>query len=537
MTHPENEPILDYGPGSPEREALQEELSRQSSEVVEIPCIINGELVFTGDTTTQVMPHDHGHVLATVHLAGEAEVRAACEAAVAAQESWIAMGLEARSQIFLRAADLLAGDWRMRVNAATMLNQSKTAFQAEIDAACELIDFWRFNVHYASEFHDQLQPLVSPEGFVNTTEIRPLEGFVLAITPFNFTSISGNLSTAPTLMGGTSVWKPSRNSYHSNYQLMQLMMEAGMPPGVVNFVPGNPRMIVDTCLENPDFAGVHFTGSTRVFQGLWGKIAESLPRLRSYPRIVGETGGKDFIVAHPDCDRRGLLIALLRGSFEYQGQKCSAASRAYIPESVWEGIKGEFVEEIQKITMGDPRDFTNFVTAVIDQKAFDKISGYIRAAEEDPLCDVIVGGGCDDSKGWFIEPTVIQTSDPKAPSMVEEIFGPVLTVYVYEDHDFEDVLQLCDESSPYALTGSIFANDEADIQTAYNALRFTAGNFYINDKPTGAAVAQQPFGGARASGTNDKAGGPLNLLRWIIPRSVKRTLEPPHDWGYPFMEE
>ena len=338
-------------------------------------------------------------------------------------------------------------------------------------------------------------------------------------------------------MGGTAVWKPSRNSYHSNYVLMQLLMEAGMPPGVVNFVPGNPRMIVDTCLENRDFAGVHFTGSTRVFQGLWGKIAEALPRLRSYPRIVGETGGKDFVVAHPDCDRRGLLIALLRGSFEYQGQKCSAASRAYIPESVWEGIKGEFVEEIQKITMGDPRDFTNFVTAVIDQKAFDKISGYIRAAEADPLCDVVVGGGCDDSKGWFIEPTVIQTSDPKAPSMVEEIFGPVLTVYVYEDHDFEDVLQLCDESSPYALTGAIFANDEADIQTAYNALRFTAGNFYINDKPTGAAVAQQPFGGARASGTNDKAGGPLNMLRWIIPRSVKRTLEPPHDWGYPFMDE
>ncbi len=535
--HPANEPILDYAPGSPERAALQAELVRQLATVVEVPCIVDGEAVFTGNTVEQVVPHNHRHVLAKVPLAGKAEIEDACKAAVAAQGDWIALGLEARAAIFERCADLLAGDWRYRVNAATMLNQSKTVFQAEVDAACELIDFWRFNAHYAAGFHDELQPLVSPEGFQNTTEIRPLEGFVLAITPFNFASIAANLPSAPALVGGTAIWKPSRNSYLSNYVLMQLLMEAGMPPGVVNFVPGNPCMIVDTCLDNQDFAGVHFTGSTRVFQGLWGKIAESLPRLRSYPRIVGETGGKDFVVAHPDCDRRGLLIALLRGSFEYQGQKCSAASRAYIPESGWEGIKGEFVEEIQKITMGDPRDFTNFVTAVIDQKAFDNITSYIEGAQEDPFCDIIVGGGSDDSSGWFIEPTIIETTDPKAKSMVEEIFGPVLTVYVYEDHDFEDALKLCDEASPYALTGSIFSSDEVNIQRAYEALRFTAGNFYINDKPTGAVVAQQPFGGARASGTNDKAGSPLNLLRWISPRSVKRTLDIPQDWTYSFMDE
>ena len=535
--HPDNDPILGYAPGSPERAALQAEMDRQMGEVVEIPCIINGEEVFTGNTVTQVMPHDHGHVLANVHLAGEAEVRAACEAAVAAQDDWIALGLEGRSEILLRAADMLAVDWRMRVNAATMLNQSKTCYQADIDAACELVDFWRFNVYYAARFHDDFQPLISPEGVVNSAEIRPLEGFVLAITPFNFTSIAANLCTAPALLGATSVWKPSRNAYHSNYVIMQLLIEAGLPPGVINFVPGNPRMIVDTALENPHFAGVHFTGSTRVFQGLWSDIATSLPQLRSYPRIVGETGGKDFIVAHPDCDRQGLLVALLRGSFEYQGQKCSACSRAYVPQSVWEAIKAPLCEEVGKITMGDPRDFTNFMTAVIDQKAFDNITGYIEGAQEDPFCDVIVGGGSDDSSGWFIEPTIIETTDPKAKSMVEEIFGPVLTVYVYEDHDFEDALKLCDESSPYALTGSIFSSDEANIQRAYEALRFTAGNFYINDKPTGAVVAQQPFGGARASGTNDKAGSPLNLLRWISPRSVKRTLDIPQDWTYSFMDE
>ena len=534
-SHPVNEPILGYAPGSPERAALQSELDRQMSEVVEIPCIINGEKVFTGNTTTQVIPHKHGHVLANVHLAGKAEIEAACKAAIDAQSDWIEMGLEARCAIFERAAEMLAGDWRMKVNASTMLNQSKTAFQAEIDSACELIDFWNFNCHYAREFHDMYQPLVSPTGVKNSTEIRPLEGFVLAITPFNFSSIAANLPSAPAILGNTAVWKPSRNSYHSNYVLMELMMEAGVPAGVINFVPSSGTDISEVCMSNPDLAGVHFTGSTAVFQGIWQNIGRALPMLKSYPRIVGETGGKDFVVAHPECDEQGLLVALLRGSFEYQGQKCSAASRAYVPQSVWGRISGPLCDEVRKITMGDARDFTNFMTAVIDQRAFDKISGYIERAKSSDSCEVIVGGGFDDSVGWFIEPTIIVTTDPNYESMVEEIFGPVLTVYVYEDGDFINVLDVCDKASPYALTGSIFATNDADIQTAFNALRFTAGNFYINDKPTGAVVAQQPFGGARASGTNDKAGGPLNLLRWISPRSVKHTLDTPQDWGYPFL--
>ncbi len=534
-THPENEPVLGYAPGSPEREKLQTELNNQMNSVIEIPCIINGEEIFTGNTVTQVIPHNHGHVLANVHLAGKAEMEAACIAAVDAQKEWINMGLEARCAIFEKCADMLAGEWRMKINAATMLNQSKTCFQAEIDSACELIDFWRFNSHYAREFHDYLQPLVSPKGVKNTTEIRPLEGFVLAITPFNFSSIAANLPSAPALVGCTAVWKPSRNSYYSNYLLMELMMEAGLPSGVINFVPGSGAEITDVALANPDFAGVHFTGSTAVFQGLWQRIAEELPNLNGYPRIVGETGGKDFVVAHPNCDEHGLTVALIRGAFEYQGQKCSAASRAYIPSEVWSSISEKLCSEISKIKMGDANDFSNFMTAVIDQRAFDKITGYIERAKDNPHCEIITGGNYDDSKGWFIEPTIIVSSNPKSESMVEEIFGPVLTVYVY-DEDFEDILKLCDTSSPYALTGSIFASDEKDIETAFNALRFTAGNFYINDKPTGAAVAQQPFGGARASGTNDKAGGPLNLLRWISPRSVKRAIDIPQEWTYSFME-
>ncbi|MDP6562513.1 MAG: L-glutamate gamma-semialdehyde dehydrogenase [Candidatus Thalassarchaeum sp.] len=535
--HPDNEPILGYAPGSNERELLQAEMDRQMSEVVEIPCIINGETVYTGVTTTQVIPHNHGHIIANVHLAGRAEMEAACDAAVQAQQDWIDIGLEGRCAVFERCADLLAGDWRMRVNAATMLNQSKTAFQAEIDAACELIDFWRFNCHYARGFHDDFQPLISPEGVQNSTEIRPLEGFVLAITPFNFTSIAANLPSAPAIVGCTSVWKPSRNSYHSNYVLMQLMMEAGLPAGVINFLPGSGAEITEVALANPDFAGLHFTGSTSTFQGLWQEIGLALPNLRSYPRIVGETGGKDFVVAHPDCDRQGLLVALLRGAFEYQGQKCSAASRAYIPQSVWTAISDDLCVEIGKIKMGDARDLTNFMTAVIDQRAFDKITGYIERAKARDCCQVIVGGDSDDSEGWFIEPTILVTRNHTSETMVEEIFGPVLTVYVYDDGDFDEVLRICDEASPYALTGSIFANDESNIQKAFEALRFTAGNFYINDKPTGAVVGQQPFGGARASGTNDKAGGPLNLLRWISPRSVKRAIDIPQDWGYPFMGE
>lgn len=536
-TQPDNEPILSYAKGSPERSLLKAELRRQLSEVVEIPCIIGGKEIRTGNIVNQVVPHNHGHVLAEVHMAGEKEIADACEAAVSAQHEWIEMGLEARCEIFERCADLLAGPWRMRSNASTMLNQSKTAFQAEIDAACELIDFWRFNCHYARGFHDQLQPLVSPDGVVNSTEIRPLEGFVLAITPFNFSSIAANLPSAPAIVGCTSVWKPSRNSYHSNYVLMQLMLEAGLPPGVINFVPSSGPMISRVALSNPDFAGLHFTGSTSTFQGLWKRIGESLDGLRSYPRIVGETGGKDFIVAHPECDEQGLIVALLRGAFEYQGQKCSAASRAYIPVSVWDRISEPIAAEMSKIKMGDAGDFTNFMNAVIDQRAFDKITGYIDRARERTTCDVFLGGGSDDSVGWFVEPTIIVTEDSRSETMVEEIFGPVLTVYVYDDDRFLDILETCDTGSPYALTGSIFASNEEHVGIALEKLRFSAGNFYINDKPTGAVVAQQPFGGARASGTNDKAGGPLNLLRWISPRSIKRTLQPPHDWTYPFMDE
>ena len=536
-SHPDNEPILGYEPGSAEKEALLEEMNRQMEEIIEIPCIINGEKIYTGNTVKQVIPHNHRHVIAKVHIAGKKEVENACQSAINAQESWIELGMDERAKIFEKCAEKLAGEWRMKINAATMLNQSKTAFQAEIDAACELIDFWKFNAYYAREFHEQYQPLVSPEGNINTTEIRPLEGFVLAVTPFNFTSIAANLPSAPAMVGCTALWKPSRNSYHSNYLLMELMMEAGLPAGVINFLPGSGSKITEICLANPDFAGLHFTGSTAVFQGIWQRIAEALPNLRSYPRIVGETGGKDFVVAHPDCDKKGLLVALLRGAFEYQGQKCSAASRAYVPSSVWDSMGDDLVKEVEKIKMGDATDFSNFMTAVIDDRAFNKINGYIDRARDDTDCKIITGGNSNDETGWFIEPTIILTKNPNSETMVEEIFGPVLTIYVYEDNDFEDVLDLCDKASPYALTGSIFSSSEENIQKAYNKLRFTAGNFYINDKPTGAVVAQQPFGGARASGTNDKAGGPLNLLRWISPRSVKRNNLKIHDWKYPFMGE
>ena len=536
-SHPDNEPILGYEPGSAEKEALLEEMNRQMEEIIEIPCIINGEKIYTGNTVKQVIPHNHRHVIAKVHIAGKKEVENACQSAINAQESWIELGMDERAKIFEKCAEKLAGEWRMKINAATMLNQSKTAFQAEIDAACELIDFWKFNAYYAREFHEQYQPLVSPEGNINTTEIRPLEGFVLAVTPFNFTSIAANLPSAPAMVGCTALWKPSRNSYHSNYLLMELMMEAGLPAGVINFLPGSGSEITEICLANPDFAGLHFTGSTAVFQGIWQRIAEALPNLRSYPRIVGETGGKDFVVAHPDCDKKGLLVALLRGAFEYQGQKCSAASRAYVPSSVWDSMGDDLVKEVEKIKMGDATDFSNFMTAVIDDRAFNKINGYINRARDDTDCKIITGGNSNDETGWFIEPTIILTKNPNSETMVEEIFGPVLTIYVYEDNDFEDVLDLCDKASPYALTGSIFSSSEENIQKAYNKLRFTAGNFYINDKPTGAVVAQQPFGGARASGTNDKAGGPLNLLRWISPRSVKRNNLKIHDWKYPFMGE
>ena len=533
---PHNEPVKGYVRGSPERVELEAELARQMSEVIEIPCIINGEEVWTNNVVEQVMPHNHGHVLARVHLAGETEVENAIQASLDAHKAWSTMPWEARGAIFLKAATMLAGSRRQEINASTMLNQSKTCHQAEIDSACELIDFWRFNVDYARQIYEDLQPPISPEGVWNQSEIRPLEGFVFSVTPFNFTSIAGNLPSCAAIMGNTGVWKPSRNSYVSNYRIMKLMMDAGLPPGVINFIPGRASVVGDICMSHPDLAGIHFTGSTAVFRKLWRDVANNLENLRSYPRIVGETGGKDFIVAHPNCDEDALIVALLRGAFEFQGQKCSAASRAYIPDSVWSRIEAKYVDEVGKITMGDVSDFSNFIGAVIDKKSFDNITGYIDRAHADPGCSIVTGGSYDGSIGYFVEPTTIVCSDPMYESIQEEIFGPVLSIHIYEDNKFEDILKVCNSTSEYALTGSIFATNREDIETAKDALRFSAGNFYINDKPTGAVVGQQPFGGARGSGTNDKAGSPLNLLRWVSPRSIKETFTPPRSWGYGFLE-
>ena len=534
---PVNEPVLGYLPGSPERIALKAEIARQESEIIEIPCIINGKEVFTGDVVEQVMPHDHSHVIARVHMASKANVEEAIQASLDAHDMWSNMPWEARAAIFLKASEYLRGDYRAQINASTMLNQSKTCHQAEIDSACELIDFWRFNTNYAREIYEDLQPPISTSAMWNSSEVRPLEGFVFSVTPFNFSSIAANLPSSAAIMGNTGVWKPSRNSYVSNYLLMRLMMDAGLPAGVINFIPGKASMIGDTVLAHPMLAGIHFTGSTNVFRKMWRDVANNLENYRSYPRVVGETGGKDFIVAHPDCDEKAVIVALLRGSFEFQGQKCSASSRAYIPQTVWNNIKDEYCAAVSKITIGDPRDFTNFMSAVIDKKSFDNITGYIDRAKADAGCEIVTGGGYDGSKGYFIEPTTIVCSDPHYESMAQEIFGPVLSIHVYPDNGFDAVLKTCDETSEYALTGSIFATKREDVVTAMNVLRYAAGNFYINDKPTGAVVGQQPFGGARGSGTNDKAGSPLNLLRWVSPRSIKETFAPPHSWGYGFLSE
>jgi 1-pyrroline-5-carboxylate dehydrogenase len=532
---PTNEPVYGYLPGSPERAAMQAELKRQAAEVVDVPIIINGREIRTGKTHDAVVPHDHAHVLAKVHLAGEKETAEAAEACVTAHREWSSMPWEARAAIFLRAAELLAGPWRQVINASTMLNQSKTCHQAEIDSACELVDFFRFNVWYMQQIYTQYQPPISPAGIWNTLECRPIEGFIFSITPFNFTSIAGNLPSAPAIMGTTGIWKPSHSAQLSGYWIMKLLQEAGLPDGVINFVPGSASAMCEQLFRHERFGGVHFTGSTGVFRTIWANIAANMSSMRDYPRIVGETGGKDFVIAHPSANSKAVVAALVRGAFEYQGQKCSAASRAYLPRTMWNAIKDDLVAETESITMGDPADFTNFFAAVIHQQSFDKCKGYIERAQADPSANVIAGGQCDDSTGFFVRPTIIETTDARYPSMCEEIFGPILTVFVYEDDDYEGVLKLCDETSEYALTGAIFADDRAAVEQALVALRYAAGNFYVNDKPTGAVVGQQPFGGARASGTNDKAGSALNLLRWMSPRTIKENFNPPLDYRYSFL--
>jgi 1-pyrroline-5-carboxylate dehydrogenase len=528
---PVNEPVRSYAPGSPERASLKKRLASMATEKVDIPLIIGGEEIRTGKKQQSVMPFKHKHVLAEYHQAEPKHVQMAIKAALAARREWSTWSLEDRAAVLLRAADLLAGSWRDTLNAATMLGQAKTIFQSEIDAACELIDFWRFNVGYANELYRE-QPLNS-YGVWNSLEYRPLEGFVYAVSPFNFTAIGGNLSTAPVLMGGVSIWKPASSAMLSAYYVMRVLEAAGMPPGVINFLPGNSGMITDTLLASPDLAGIHFTGSTEVFQHMWKTVGANIANYRSYPRLVGETGGKDFIVAHPSADATALAVAIVRGGFEYQGQKCSAASRIYVPQSLWKDVRDQVVEMMRGIKMGDPRDFRNFMSAVIDKKAFDKISSYIGVAKKS--AKILQGGKCDDSTGYFIEPTLVQTTKADYKLLCEEIFGPVVTAYVYPDKDWKETLKVVDRTSPYALTGAVFADDRAAVREATSALRNAAGNFYINDKPTGAVVGQQPFGGARASGTNDKAGSKLNLIRWVNTRTIKETLAPPRDYKYPFM--
>ncbi len=532
---PKNEPIIDYAPGTPEREKLLEELRRIRETRLEIPLIIGGKEVKTDDVAECRLPHDHGTVIGVYHRAGEEEVRAAIEAAMEAREKWMEMPWDHRLAIFLKAAELMSKKYRIYMDAVVMHVHSKNPFQAEIDVA-ELIDFWRFNAYYAWKIYGE-QPEYSPTGTWNRMEYRPLEGFIFAVPPFNFISIGGNLPTAPAMMGNVVLWKPSRTVVYSNYVVMKILMEAGLPAGVVNFVVGNSRMIGDIVFKDPNLAGVHFTGSTAVFKGMWKAIGENIDRYRTYPRIVGETGGKDFVFVHSSARVPETVTAIIRGAFEYQGQKCSAVSRAYIPESLWEPIWEMMERELKTIKMGPVDDLGNFVNAVIDGSAFRSIVRYIEEAKKAEEAEVIYGGNYDDSKGYFIEPTVIRAYDPKYVTMVEEIFGPVLTVYVYEDEKYEETLKLCDETSPYGLTGAVFATDREAIVKAERILRHAAGNFYINDKPTGAIVGQQPFGGSRASGTNDKAGSWLNLIRWVTPRTIKETFLPPEDYRYPFLGE
>ena len=530
---PENEPVRNYAPGSPERAALKRRIAEMEAERLDIPCVIGGEEVRTGDLAHAVMPHRKDHVLADVHQAGEAEVRRAIDAAAKAWHDWSRTPWEERAAVFLRAAELLAGPWRQTLNAATMLNQSKTAHQAEIDAVCELVDFFRFNVEFMTRVYTE-QPVSSP-GVWNRMEYRPLEGFVFAVSPFNFTSIGGNLSSSPALMGNTVIWKPASTAALAPYYLMRLFQEAGLPDGVINLVYGRGGAVGDPVLASPDLAGIHFTGSTSVFQGMWKTVGQNIERYRNYPRIVGETGGKDFIVAHSSADLDVLAAAIVRGSFEYQGQKCSAASRVYAPSNLWPGLRERLADQIAEIKVGDVADFENFMGAVIDAASFATQKQAIEEARTHTDSEVLVGGDCDDSEGWFVRPTVIETRDPDFRLLRDELFGPVLTTYVYPDNEYEQTLELVDKTAPYALTGAIFARDRDAIELAADRLRHAAGNFYVNDKPTGAVVGQQPFGGARASGTNDKAGSMWNLIRWVSPRTIKEAFTPPTDYRYPFM--
>jgi 1-pyrroline-5-carboxylate dehydrogenase len=528
-----NEPVKSYAPGSPERAALKDRLASMAKERVDIPIVIGGKEIRTGDVSQSVMPHNHRHVLADFHRATPEIVQQAIAAAKQASADWANWAWEDRAAVFLRAAELLTTTWRATLNAATMLGQSKTAFQAEIDAACELIDFWRFNPAYAQELYDE-QP-ISNNAMWNQLDYRPLEGFVYAVTPFNFTSIAGNLPTAPALMGNTVLWKPAASSMLSAHYIMKILEAAGLPPGVINLVPGDAAAISNVALSHRDLAGVHFTGSTGVFNKMWETIGSDMARYGTYPRIVGETGGKDFIVAHASADPQALAVAIARGGFEYQGQKCSAASRVYVPRSIWSDVKDRVVARVKDMKIGDPTDFRNFMGAVIDERAFTKISGYLDDAKQN--AKVIAGGTADGKDGWFIHPTIIETDDPGYRLLCEEIFGPVVTVHVYDDAKWSETLRIVDTTSPYALTGAVFANDRRAVREAMMALRNAAGNFYVNDKPTGAVVGQQPFGGARGSGTNDKAGSKLNLVRWVSARSIKETFSPPMDWRYPFMDE
>jgi len=535
VPQPVNEPVWNYAPGSPEKLALKKALAEAKATQKDVPMYIGGRHVFTDEKVAMRPPHEHAHILG-YHARGTAEhVKNAIAAALSAKPAWEAMPWQERAAIFLRAADLLTGPYRARMSAATMLCQSKNAFQAEIDCICELADFWRYNVYFMQEIYKQ-QP-ASARGMWNRTDWRPLEGFVFALTPFNFTAIAGNLPTAPAMLGNVAVWKPAESQIYSASLIMEILEEAGLPAGVINLVYVDGPTIGDIVFRHPEFAGIHFTGSTGVFQRIWKTIGENIAGYKSYPRIVGETGGKDFVMAHSSADPKALAVALGRGAFEFQGQKCSAASRAYIPASLWPQVKEYLLADLKTMQMGITEDFRNFVNAVIDEKAFDKISAYIQEAKKSDKVKVIAGGNSDKSAGYFVEPTVLEVSDPHYVTMCEEIFGPVLTVYVYEDGQFEQTLELTNTTSPYALTGAIFARDRAAIELANNSLRHAAGNYYINDKPTGAVVGQQPFGGGRASGTNDKAGSMINLYRWLSPRTMKETLAPPTDYRYPFLAE